>query len=179
MTDLEVKDQRILNLEKQLSDSKSQKVRNRTRIPTHSKAWVDREDIQDFFAEQVQSQRRTAEQKHQNLINLIAGRKERLVECQRKRKDAEKLEGEGRLPKRRKNEFQLKEEEAQLGKQINEAETRLRSLEIHIGDLDPRDPESMNGGQEDNTFAVGVVDHDWGRDEVNSTPTPAPSALPF
>ena len=56
---------------------------------------------------------------------------------------------------------------------------RLRSLELHIGDLDPGNPESMNGGQEDNTFAVGVVDHDWGRDEVHSTPTPAPSAVLF
>ncbi|RPA89363.1 DDE-domain-containing protein [Choiromyces venosus 120613-1] len=71
MMELELKDQRITNLESQLAISKTKKVRNRTRIPTHGKAWVDGEDIRKFFAEQMQSQQRMAEQRCRNLETLI------------------------------------------------------------------------------------------------------------
>ncbi|PUU79997.1 hypothetical protein B9Z19DRAFT_1063797 [Tuber borchii] len=188
LTELEVKNQRIMYLERQLEITKEHRVRNRTRITTDGTAWVDRDDIQYFFAEQVQGQQRTVEQRHQNLINLIAGRKERLQECQQKRKDAEILEGEGCLLKRRKTGSQLKEKESWLRQQIHEAETRLRSLELHIGDLQSKNAEravdrnawdfkgstSSVGGIHEGTHIMLEDDPDWDRNEVNTTPTPAP-----
>ncbi|RPA98244.1 hypothetical protein L873DRAFT_1808491 [Choiromyces venosus 120613-1] len=130
MTELEVKDQCIANLESQLAISKTKKVRNRTRIATHGKAWVDREDIRKFFAEQTQSQQRTAQQRCRNLETLIT--------------------------KHRKTVSQLEEEETHLCKQIQEAETRLESAQYHCNDLRAPSAESTVNEGEDCILEVEV-----------------------
>jgi len=71
----------------------------------------------------------------------------------------------------------LEEQESHLPKQIHEGETRLRSLELHIGDLHPGNLEGEDIQEENNSFAVEAADHNWGRDEVNPTSTPAPSDI--
>jgi len=66
---------------------------------------------------------------------LIAVREKKLAECTRKRKEAERLEEEGKLPKRRKTGTTLLQEEASLRKQISEVRGKVEKLEKHLEDL--------------------------------------------
>ena len=137
-------------------------------------------------------------------MNLIAGRKENLVECQHKRMDAEGLESQARLLKQWKSGLQLKEEELHLHKQIQEAETKLESLELHAGDLYTDSTESVENRHDSENSTTIVLEHlgeqnlanqmpedtwmledpqtleedyDWDRNGVNATPAPTPSEV--
>ncbi|RPA95204.1 hypothetical protein L873DRAFT_1792395 [Choiromyces venosus 120613-1] len=135
LTDVEAKEHCIQNLQSQLEEIKSKKTLNRSRIPTQGKPWIDREDIEKFFEFQTTEAQEAAKQKYHNATKLIVARKERLAECTRKRKDAERLEVGGKLPKQYKTGVKLLRKEGCLMEQILEAEQRVRKLKKHIEEL--------------------------------------------
>ena len=66
---------------------------------------------------------------------MVAIRSKKLAECIEKRKETEKLEEEGRLPKRRKTSSILREEESHLTRQISEAQQKVDKFQKHLQDL--------------------------------------------
>ena len=118
---MDEKQRQIENLKQQLAEMHHKQVVNRTRIPTSGKAWIDREDIASFFESQSTEQPKSIQKKYLHATNLIAVREKKLAECTRKRKEAERLGEEGKLPKRRKTGTTLLQEEPSLRKQISEA----------------------------------------------------------
>ncbi|KAG0643223.1 hypothetical protein HOY80DRAFT_997923 [Tuber brumale] len=84
-------------------------------------------------------------------------RRKRLEECKRKRKDAEKLEEEGKLPKRRKPGIALLQDEVHLMKQISEAERQVKKLEQHLKDMAEHidEPEIVSDGLEEVVGWIG------------------------
>ena len=101
LTEIEEREQQIHNLKQQFVDTQNKRAAKRTRIPTSGKAWVDREDIAPSFESQSSKQCKAIEKKYHHATNLVDLRIKRLAECTRKRKETEKLEEEGKLPKRR------------------------------------------------------------------------------
>src|ERR1700712_773957 len=95
--------------------------------------------------------RESTQRKYQNATNLVSIRKQKLAECTRKRRDAEKLEEEGKLPKRRKTGATLLQEEGRLTEQISEAERKVRKFEKHLEDMAQNvvEPRPLAGSQED------------------------------
>jgi len=66
---------------------------------------------------------------------LVAVRSKKLAEYIEKRKETEKLEEEGRLPKRRKTSSILREEESHLTRLISEAQQKVDKFQKHLHDL--------------------------------------------
>ncbi|RPA96296.1 hypothetical protein L873DRAFT_1845431 [Choiromyces venosus 120613-1] len=97
--------------------------------------WIDWEEIGKFFESRTRDECETAKRKYSNATNLVEARKKRLAECTRKRKDAERLEEEGRLLKHRKTGAALLQEEGYLVQQISEAERKVKKFERHMEDL--------------------------------------------
>ncbi|KAG0637263.1 hypothetical protein HOY80DRAFT_1084809, partial [Tuber brumale] len=168
LTEIESKEQCIRNLQSQLEGLKAKKTVNRSRIPTQGQAWIDREDIERFFEAQTTEARQTAERKYLNATKLVCTRKEKLEEYIRKRNDAEKMEEMGNLPKRRKTGAELLQEEGQLGKQIREAEQRVKKIEKHIVEL----AGNTNVEGEEEIGEDSGSPEPFGGAEVDTIPTP-------
>ncbi|RPA99874.1 hypothetical protein L873DRAFT_1903700 [Choiromyces venosus 120613-1] len=144
LTVIDEKEHQIQNLKKQLADTQQKKKINRSRIPISGEAWIDCDDIVKFFKSQTTKEHKTSERKYHNATNLVIMRKQKLADCTRKRKEVEKLEEEGRLPKHQKTGTALLQEERQLTQQIFEAEQKLEKLEKHLEDM--RQNVSLNDG---------------------------------
>jgi len=135
LTQVDEKQRQIENLKQQLAEMHHKRVVNRTRIPTCGKAWIDQEHIASFFESQSTEQRKSMQKKYLHATNLIAVREKKLAQCTRKRKEAERLEEEGKLPKSRKTGTTLLQQEASLRKQMSEARGKVEKLEKHLEDL--------------------------------------------
>ncbi|KAG0637719.1 hypothetical protein HOY80DRAFT_1002428 [Tuber brumale] len=151
LKEAEEKERQLQNLKQQLAQIQHKKATNRTRIPTSGKAWIDREDIAWFFESQSNEERKVTQKRYSNATHLVTLRKQKLAECIRKRKEVEKLEEEGNLPKRRKTGSALLEEESRLVEQIAEAERRVKKFEKHLEELmqDVGEAERLIGSPEE------------------------------
>jgi len=135
LTEVEEKERQIRNLKQQLAEIQKKRTGKRTRIPTSGKAWIDREDSERFFESQLAEKRNALQKKYDRVTNLVTLRSKKLAECTQKRKETEKLEEEGKLPKRRKTSATLLKKESRLRHQIFEANQTVEKLERHIQDL--------------------------------------------
>jgi len=135
LTEIEEKERQIKNLKQQLADIQHKRAANRTKIPTSGKAWIDRNDITRFFETQSTEERKSTQKKYHHATGLVAIRSKKLAECIEKRKETERLEEEGRLPKRRKTSSILREEESHLTRQISEAQQKVDKFQKHLQDL--------------------------------------------
>ncbi|RPA90598.1 hypothetical protein L873DRAFT_402780 [Choiromyces venosus 120613-1] len=63
-------------------------------------------------------------------------RKQKLVECPWKRKEVERLEEEGKLPKRWKTGAAILQEEHRLAEQISQAEQEVKKFEKHLEEME-------------------------------------------
>ena len=135
LTDIEEKDHRIENLQQQLAETKAKKPVNQTRILAQGKPWINRDDIKTFFESQMTKAHRTAKRKYETAQQLSSTRKAKLANHTHKRKEVERLEEEGKLPKGRKPGATLLQEEGHLVQLIAEADDRVQKLEKDIDEL--------------------------------------------
>jgi len=156
LTEVEKKERQIRNLKQQLAEIQKKRTGKRTRILTSGKAWIDQEDIERFFESQSAEKRKALQKKYDRATNLVILRSKKLAECKQKRKETEKLEEEGKLPKRRKTSTTLLEEESRLRYQKFEANQMVEKLERHLQDLafDGQGRETLVGGPEDEAGEV-------------------------
>ena len=122
LTNIEEKDHQIENLQQQLAETKAKKPVNQTRILAQGKPWINRDDIKTFFESQMTKAHRTAKRKYETAQQLSSTRKAKLANHTYKRKEVERLEEEGKLPKGRKPGATLLQEEDHLVQLIAEAD---------------------------------------------------------
>jgi len=135
LTEVEEKQRQIRNLKQQLAEIQKKWTGKRTRIPTSARAWIDQEDIESFFEARSAEKHDGLRKKYDRATNLVTLGTNKFAECIQKRKETEKLEEDGKLPKGRKTSTTLLEEESRLRHQIVEANQKVEKLERHLQDL--------------------------------------------
>ena len=168
LTPIAQKEHQIETLQQQWAEMKAKKAVNRTRILAEGKPWINRDDIKTFFESQMTEAHRTAKRKYETAQQLSSTRKAKLAHHTHKRKEVERLEEEGKLPKGRKPGATLLKVEGHLVQLIWEADDRVQKLEKDIDEL------AKNMKSEDVEQIVRDTESDEYFEEIGADATPVP-----
>ena len=137
--------ERIQHLENERRERRHKKSQSRSQIPTQGRAWIDKEEIQQFFEKQVERKETEWKNRMERVERNVVRIRESLTILHQKRQEVEELESTKSLSKRRKTSAQLGIEEEALKLRLQKAQESLNAL----SKMDEGDNEEEN--EEDST----------------------------
>lgn len=128
------KEERIMELLQEIRQLKEKEPQHRTKIPIEGLVVTSREEIEDFWKKKQEKDKAQKEAKLQKVKAKSERLTKSLVEIQEKKRKAESMERENRLPKRWKSSAEHSKSEEKIREDLRNVERDIACAEIGVVD---------------------------------------------